>query len=79
MGKDPSEMSIGFADEVAGQLHSNNARFWSFEPNLARRVNTSRNTRSFFGFYPLQGNGILCELSGGKEAESTAFFYGWLV
>lgn len=69
MGKDPKKMSIGFADEVAGQLHSNNARFWSFENHISRPVNTTRSTRSFFGFYPLQGTGILCELSGGKEED----------
>ncbi len=69
MGKDPKEMSIGFADEVAGQLHSNNARFWAFENHISRPVNTTRSTRSFFGFYALQGNGILCELSGGKEED----------
>jgi len=72
MGKNPQKMGFGFADEVAGQLHSNNARFWSFENHLPRKVNTTRSTRSFFGFYALQGNGILCELSGGKEADIKA-------
>jgi hypothetical protein len=69
MGKDPKSMSIGFADEVAGQLHSNNARFWAFENHISRPVNTTRSTKSFFGFYALQGNSILCELSGGKEED----------
>lgn len=68
MGKNPAKIHFGFADEVAGQLHSNNARFWAFE-HLPRKVNTSRATESFFGFYSFQGNSLLVDLEGGKEAD----------
>ncbi len=33
MGYDLEQVKWGFADEVAAQLHSNNARFWAFEPH----------------------------------------------
>ena len=69
MGKDPAKIAWGFADEVAAQLHSNNARFWSFQPYLPRKVNTSLSSQSFFGFYALQGNSYLTVLSQGKTAD----------
>jgi hypothetical protein len=31
MGYDLQQVKWGFADEVAAQLHSNNARFWAFD------------------------------------------------
>lgn len=56
----------GFADEVAAQLHSNNARFWAFEPHLSRVVNTDRGSQSFFGFYGINAASHLVDLADGK-------------
>jgi putative transposase len=66
MGYQPGQVGWGFADEVAAQLHSNNARFWAFEPNLSRVVNTDRGSRSFFGFYGVNAQSHLAELADGK-------------
>jgi hypothetical protein len=68
LGRCPQEMSIGFADESAAQLFANNCRFWSLLPHLPRKVNTTRSSQSFFGFYALQGQSMLREM-GGSEAE----------
>lgn len=69
MGKEPANIAWGFADEVAAQLHSNNARFWSFEPHLPRKVNTTHGSQRFFGFYALQGCSHLSPLPGGQVAD----------
>jgi len=66
MGYDPGQVGWGFADEVAAQLHSNNARFWAFEPQLSRTVNTDRGSRSFFGSYGVNAQSHLAELTDGK-------------
>lgn len=66
MGYDPQKVRWGFADEVAAQLHSNNARFWAFEPHLSRVVNTDRGSQSFFGFYGVNAVSHLVELANGK-------------
>lgn len=66
MGYDPGQVGWGFADEVAAQVHSNNARFWAFEPHLSRTVNTDRGSRSFFGFYGVNAQSYLAELTDGK-------------
>ena len=58
-----------FSDEVAGQLYSNNTRFWSFQEHLPRKVNTTRSSQSFFGWYAMQGKSLLTELKGGKVAD----------
>lgn len=66
MGYQPQQVGWGFADEVAAQLHSNNARFWAFEPHLSRTVNTDRGGQSFFGFYGVNAQSHLAELADGK-------------
>lgn len=68
MGYDPQQVKWGFADEVAAQLHSNNARFWAFEPHLSRVVNTDRGSQSFFGFYGINAQSHLVDLADGKSA-----------
>lgn len=69
MGKDPKKIAWGFADEVAAQIHSNNARFWAFLEHLPRKVNTTRCVQSFFGWYAIQGNSSLMTLNGGKTED----------
>jgi len=66
MGYDLQRVKWGFADEVAAQLHSNNARFWAFEPHLSRVVNTDRGSQSFFGFYGINAASHLVDLADGK-------------
>lgn len=66
MGYDLERVRWGFADETAAQLHSNNSRFWAFEPGLSRVVNTDRGSRSFFGFYGINACSHLVALSNGK-------------
>lgn len=66
MGYDLEQVKWGFADEVAAQLHSNNARFWAFEPHLSRVVNTDRGSQSFFGFYGINAVSHLVDLANGK-------------
>lgn len=66
MGYDLERVRWGFADEVGAQLHSNNSRFWAFEPGLSRVVNTDRGSRSFFGFYGINACSHLVTLSNGK-------------
>lgn len=67
MGYDLGRVCWGFADETAAQLHSNNARFWAFEPGLSRVVNTDRGSQSFFGFYGMNACSHLVALSNGKS------------
>lgn len=62
----PKQVGWGFADEVAAQLHSNNARFWAFEPHLSRTVSTDCGSQSFFGFYGVNALSYLTELADGK-------------
>lgn len=69
MGKDISQMAIGFADESAAQFHTNNARFWALEAHMPRPVNSELGTQKFFGFYALKGESILCEMSGSKAED----------
>ena len=69
MGKDPYRMSIGFADESAAQLHSNNARLWSLHPHVVRKVCTNPKAVKFFGYYALQGNSILEEMKNCKSED----------
>lgn len=69
MGKAPARIAWGFADEVAAQLHSNNARFWSFEQHLPRKVNTTSSRQSFFGFYAIKGESMISPLKAGKVAD----------
>jgi hypothetical protein len=66
INKDVSQMSIGFADESAAQLHNNNARFWALAPHLPRPINSEFGTQKFFGFYALQGQSLLAEMQGCK-------------
>ena len=66
MGYKPEAIGWGFADETAGQLHSNNCRFWAFEPGLCRVVNTNRSSCGFFGFYGMNAVSHLVELADGK-------------
>jgi transposase len=68
MGKHPDQIAWGFADEVAAQLHSNNARFWAFAPHLVRKVNTTHRSQRFFGFYAIQGESMISPLAAGKAA-----------
>lgn len=70
MGKDISKMAIGFADEVAVQFHCNNARFWSLEAHLPRITNTELGTSKYFGFYALNGQSTLVEMTEGSEGEA---------
>jgi len=73
MGYNPARVGWGFADETAAQLHSNNSRFWAFEPGLCRVVNTDRSSRCFFGFYGINCCSHLVELANGKtEAINSA-------
>lgn len=67
MGYNLERVKWGFADETAAQLHSNNARFWAFEPGLSRVVNTDRGSQSFFGFYGINACSHLVALSNGKS------------
>lgn len=67
MGYDLERVRWGFADETAAQLHSNNARFWAFQPGLSRVVNTDRGSQSFFGFYGMNACSHLVALSDGKR------------
>lgn len=67
MGYELDRVRWGFADETAGQLHSNNARFWAFEPGLCRVVNTNRSSQSFFGFYGINAGSHLVMLNDGKS------------
>jgi putative transposase len=66
MGKDISRMAIGFSDESAVQLHSNNARFWALEPRLPRPVNGSGGSAKFFGFYAIKGESVLAGMGACK-------------
>ncbi len=73
MGYNLERVGWGFADETAAQLHSNNTRFWAFEPGLSRVVNTDRGSQSFFGFYGINACSYLTALSNGKmESIKTA-------
>ena len=63
MGCDPEWVKWGFIDEVAVQMHTNNSRFWAFEPALSRVINTQPTSQHFFGFYGLTGQSHLCELT----------------
>jgi transposase len=67
MGFDLQRVKWGFADETAAQLHSNNARFWAFEPGLSRIVNTDRGSQSFFGFYGINATSWLTALRNGTS------------
>lgn len=69
MGKDPYQMAIGFADEAAAQMHSNNARFWCLQPQVVRKVNTDRKTLKFFGFYGIQGVSVLEQMQECKSED----------
>jgi len=62
MNKDITDFAIGFSDECAAQLHSNNARFWSLEAHLPRTINSQLGTQKFFGFYALQGESMLSKM-----------------
>jgi hypothetical protein len=66
MGYDLHQVKWGFADEVAAQLHSNNAPFWAFKPHVSRAVNTDRGSQSFFGFYGINPVSHLVDLADGK-------------
>lgn len=69
MGKDIEQMSIGFADETASQLHNNNARLWALAPHLPRRINSELGTQKFFGYYALQGKSMLSEMQEAKAED----------
>jgi transposase len=73
MGKEVSQMAIGFADESAAQFHANNARFWSLEPHLPRPINSELGSQKFFGFYALVGNSILERMQGCKGEDFKPF------
>jgi len=66
MNKDIDDMAIGFADESAVQMHSNNARFWSLS-HTPRTVNTTKGSQKFFGFYALEGQSCLEKMQACKE------------
>lgn len=68
MNKDIKDMAIGFADESAVQLHTNNARFWSLS-HTPRMVNTTKGSQKFFGFYALEGESMLEKMPACKEAD----------
>jgi transposase len=65
--RDLSKICIGFADECAGQLQSNNQRLWSFEKALTKAVNTDRKKVNSFGFYALKGKSVISKLAKGNE------------
>ena len=71
MNKDIKDMAIGFADESAVQLHTNNARFWSLS-HTPRTVNTTKGSQKFFGFYALEGESYLEKMPACKEADFKA-------
>ena len=67
MGYDPERVKWGFIDEVAVQMHTNNSRFWAFEPALSRLVSTHPKSQSFFGFYGLNAVSHLHPLEDGTQ------------
>lgn len=67
MGYDLERVKWGFIDEVAVQMHTNNTRFWAFEPALSRVVSTQPRSQKFFGFYGLTGVSHLHELADGTQ------------
>jgi hypothetical protein len=67
MGYDPQRVKWGFIDEVAVQMHTNNSRFWAFEPALSRVVSSQPKSQSFFGFYGLNAVSHLHPLEDGTQ------------
>lgn len=63
----PERVCIGFADESSMQLQANRQRMWAFQKRLTRPVNTDRHKLNCFGFYALQGESLLTELSKGNQ------------
>jgi hypothetical protein len=69
MGKNVEGFSIGFADESAAQLYGNRVRFWALEPSLIQKINSTRGSRKFFGYYAVKGECILEEMKGCKTED----------
>ncbi len=65
-GKDLAQLSIGFADESAPQIHSNSARLWSTRKGVIKKVNTDKKRRNSFGFYALKGNSVIASIGKGN-------------
>ena len=57
---------IGFLDESSFQNYHNSARLWSCFPNVIKRVNTKKDRLNTCGFYTLNGNDVVLELSDSK-------------
>jgi hypothetical protein len=65
-GKDLAQLSIGFADESAPQIHSNSARLWSTSKGVLKKVNTDKKRRNSFGFYALKGKSVIASMGKGN-------------
>lgn len=68
MGYDLQGVKWGFMDEVALQLHTNNARLWAFEPSLTRPINANPGSQKYLGFYGLNAHSHLVGLADGSAA-----------
>ncbi|CAA9329557.1 MAG: hypothetical protein AVDCRST_MAG56-7312 [uncultured Cytophagales bacterium] len=66
-GKDVEQLSIGFADESAPQIHSNSVRLWSTRKGVIKKVNTDKKRRNSFGFYALKGNSVISSIGKGNQ------------
>ncbi len=66
-GKDLDQLSIGFADESAPQIHANSARLWSTRKGVIKKVNTDKKRRNSFGFYALKGNSVIASMGKGNQ------------